>query len=239
MTTPQARDLAYHHQGCEMSGCFYAPPGAGPHPGVLVVHGAHGLTPFIAERAAALAATGLAVLAVDLWGGRDLLTDPAQIGPRLGAFAADRGLWMGRLAAAQAALCAQPETDADRIGALGYCFGGASVLEMLRTGAALRGVVSFHGGLDLVADDWSGAGPGKALLCTGAADPMATPEDLSRITGAMSAAGIDWEADLYGNTVHAFTEPDSPGRPPFARYDARADARSWAAMGRFFNEVFA
>ncbi|GGO38444.1 carboxymethylenebutenolidase [Gemmobacter aquaticus] len=231
------RDLAYSHDGCEMRGLFHVPHGASNLPGVLVVHGAHGLGDFIRASSERLAREGYAVLAVDMWGGRKLLTDPALIGPQLGAFVQDRGMWMGRLAAAQAALATQPETDAARIGAIGYCFGGASVLEMLRTGAALAGVVSLHGGLDVVGDDWAGAQPGEALICTGADDPLASPTDLARITAGMGRAALDWQADVYGGTLHGFTEPDAPGRPPFARYNARADRRSWAATVGFLAEV--
>ncbi|HEY0275795.1 MAG TPA: dienelactone hydrolase family protein [Paenirhodobacter sp.] len=230
-------DLAYSHDGIEMSGQFFAGPAGAP--GLLVVHGAHGLTPFITDAAARISALGYSVLAVDLWGGGRLISDPADIGSLLGACAGDRAMWMGRVAAAHAALTAQPGVDATRIGAVGYCFGGATVLEFARSGGAVKAVVSLHGGLDLCADDWGPQSRGEVLICTGAADPMAKAEDLSRLTVAMSAAGTIWQAEIYGGVKHAFTEPDSPGRPPFAAYDARADRRSWAAMTRFFAETLA
>lgn len=234
-----ARDLAYSDGETEMLGRLFVPAGPGHRPGILVVHGAHGLDDFILSRAERLAGLGHAVLAVDLWGGRERIADPAAIGPRLGAFAGNRAMWMGRVEAARAALAGQPGVDGSRIGALGYCFGGTSVLEFARSGGRVRGVVSFHGGLDMVADDWSAGADASVLICTGAADPMARLEDLARIEAGLSAAGVEWETGLYGGVRHAFTEPDRPGRPPFAGYDARADRRSWASMGEFFQHVLA
>lgn len=234
-----ARDLTYSYEGVEMCGRFYVPTGLGQRPGILMIHGAHGLGEFIKTAAERLSAEGYAVLAVDLWGGRELLTDPSSIGPRLGAFASDRAMWMGRVEAARAALVTQSEVDGAKVGILGYCFGGSTALEFARIGGAIKGAVSFHGGLDIVLDDWGPQSRGKVLMCSGGADPLAKPEDLARLQLAMSHAGIDWETDVYGNTRHAFTEPNRPNQPPFAAYDLRADRRSWAAMTGFFAEIFA
>ncbi|MDS9469897.1 dienelactone hydrolase family protein [Paracoccus sp. MBLB3053] len=233
-----AEDISYSQDGLLMRGCLVAPEGAGDLPGILLVHGAHGLNGFILGIANRLAGQGHAVLALDLWGRREQLSDPARIGEKLGACVRNRAGWMSRVEVARAQLAARPEVDPDRIGALGYCFGGATVLEYARSGGDVAGVVSFHGGLDLVSDEWGTQSRGPVLICSGSDDPMATPEDLTRLTGAMSAAGVAWELDLYGGARHAFTEPDAPGRPPFARYDARADRRSWAAMSEFFNDIF-
>ncbi|ODT83671.1 MAG: hypothetical protein ABS76_01765 [Pelagibacterium sp. SCN 64-44] len=234
-----ARDLAYGYGGAEMLGRFFIPEEQGERPGILVLHGAHGVDGFILSRAERLAGLGHAVLAIDLWGGRELVSDPAAIGPRLGAFAGDRDMWMGRIEAARTALVAQPGVDNSRIGALGYCFGGTGVLEFARRGGAVKGVVSFHGGLDMVEDDWSGQAGASVLICTGAADPMARQEDRVRVEAGMSAADVAWETNLYGGVKHAFTEPDHPGQPPFAGFDARAERRSWVAMREFFQDVLA
>ncbi|MEF2070713.1 dienelactone hydrolase family protein [Consotaella aegiceratis] len=242
MPQVERRDVEYTHEGIRMLGVFCSSAGGAPdkRPGVFVVHGAHGLGTHTLSCAERIAALGYAVLAVDLWGDRRLLTDPSEIGPTLCRFVDDRAMWMGRLNAAHAALAAQPEVDAGRIGAVGYCFGGTSVLEFIRTGHRLAGAVSFHGGLDMVADDWSAAkAGGKALILSGADDPMAKPGDLARLQPVMTEAGIDWEVDLYSHTKHAFTEPDRPNAPPFTAYNERADRRSWQATRGFFEDVFA
>ncbi|RWR34924.1 dienelactone hydrolase family protein [Sinirhodobacter populi] len=233
-----ARDIAYSHAGIGMLGHFEPPADGGPRPGILLVHGAHGLDDFIIGIAGRLSAQGYAVLALDLWGGRARPQGPDAVGAALGGCARDRAGWMARVEAARAALTAQPEVDGARIGALGYCFGGSTVLEYVRTGGALTGGVSFHAGLDLVEGDWSAATKSPLLVCAGAADPMSGAEDLTRITGGMEAAGVPWELNLYGGVKHAFTEPDDPRRPPFAKYDANADRRSWAAMSDFFAHLF-
>ncbi|WP_051356929.1 dienelactone hydrolase family protein [Azorhizobium doebereinerae] len=234
-----ARDITYSGDGIEMIGHFVTPDGAGLRPGILLAHGAHGLDELVIANAGRLAAQGYAVLAIDLWGARARPQGPHEIAARLEGCTGNRRAWMARVEAARAALLAQPDVDAARVGALGYCFGGSTVLEYVRTGGAVAGGVSLHGGLDLVADDWSAARPARVLICTGSADPMATSEDLARITGAMGRAGLSWEADVYGGVRHAFTEPDGPHRPPFARYDANADRRSWAAMSDLFAALFA
>lgn len=232
------RDLEYSFDGARMLGRLFDPVGPASGAGMLVVHGAHGLDDHVANCAARMAELGHAVLAVDLWGERRLLTDPAEIGPMLGRFADDRALWMGRIEAARQALAAA--TGVNRLGIAGYCFGGSSALEFLRTGGDVAVAVSFHAGLDTVGEDWSKATTGAVvLISTGAEDPLAKADDLARIEAGMTAAGVAWETNIYGGTKHAFTEPDRPGAPPFAAYDARADRRSWAAMRDVLAMAFA
>jgi len=237
-----SRDIDYFHGETRMIGRFCAPSveAGGNLPGVLAVHGAHGLGGHVIACAERIAQLGYGVLAVDLWGERKLIADPAEIGATLGRFAGDRDMWMGRMEAARIALAAQPGVDGNRVGAVGYCFGGASVLEMARSGGGLSCAVSLHGGLDVVGDDWSAAMPDvRLLICTGAEDPLAGQPDLVRLQRGMSTAGLGWEVDLYGHARHAFTEPDRPGAPPFAGYNAQADRRSWAAMRQFFEDALA
>ncbi|WP_180899750.1 dienelactone hydrolase family protein [Martelella soudanensis] len=231
------RDCVYGGGEETVTGWLCAPEPASRkrHPGVLVVHGAHGLDDHVVSSSRRIAALGYAVFAVDLWGERKQPKGPDEFGPLLGRYAGDRDYWFSRIDAACAALAGQPETDATRIGAAGYCFGGASVLEYVRMGGRIAAGVSLHGGLDMVADDWSRAVAGTGILiATGADDPLAKSEDRMRIENAMSAAGIVWETDLYGGVRHAFSEPDTPATPPFAAYDAHADRRSFQAMTAFF-----
>lgn len=211
-------------------------------PGVVIVHDAFGVSDAMKGIADRVAALGYAVLVADVWGNGAQLHDESQIGPMIGRFASDRKTWMGRLQAAQQTLAAQPGVDGSRIAFTGYCFGGASVLEFLRTGAVVPGVVSLHGGLDLVGEDWQAARAGsKALVLTGFDDPMASASKLLAVQQAMNAAQIGWEVDSYGLTRHGFTNPnaDKANRPEVLAYSAQADRRSWAAMSRFLAEVLA
>lgn len=235
-----SRDVEYAHDGTRMIGYLCAAPGAEPRPAVLLLHDAFGLSDEMVANAHRLADLGLTVFAADVWGDRTLPGSEREIGPLIGSMVADRARWLARVAAAHEAMLHQPEVDGDVV-ALGYCFGGSSALEYVRTGGDVRGAVSIHGGLDLLDDDWSAPTPAaRVLVCTGADDPMATAEMRERLQAAMSAAGIDWEVDLYSDTVHAFTSRKAQHSPnPGAiAYNARSAARAWEATTRFLRETF-
>lgn len=233
--------IEYFHNEARLLGYFSQPEGE-KSPGVLLVHDAFGITDFIKGIAQKLSGEGYAVLAADVWGDGKVLSSESEIGPMIGQFASDRHSWMGRLQAARETLAAQPGVDAERIVIVGYCFGGASALEYLRTGGDVRGAVSIHGGLDLVCEEWSPApSPRKALLLTGYEDPMAALPKLAALQQSMNAAGVDWEVDLYGHTKHGFTRPDSDraNKPQVIAYHAQSDKRAWAALKRFLEESLA
>jgi dienelactone hydrolase len=144
-----------------------------------------------------------------------------------------------RAQAGLAQLKAQPQVDATRTAAIGYCFGGGVVLELARSGANLSAVVSFHGNLDTPNPADAANINGKVLACHGAADPHVPPEQVAAFADEMNAAGVDWQLIMYGNAVHAFTDwgagdDTSQG----VAYNEAADLRSWADMQQFFGEVF-
>lgn len=234
------RDVDYIHDETRMIGYLCAPEGATRAPGVLLIHDAFGLGEDMIAIAHRLAALGFPVFAADVWGERQQPTAEPEIGPLIGSMVSDRQRWMGRLTAAHEALAAQPEMDGEQVIALGYCFGGSSALEYARTVGRLRGVVSIHGGLDLIGFDWSAApATPRVLVCTGADDPMATGEMRAELQSALTQVDIDWEVDLYSHTRHAFTSPKaqfSP-MPDVVAYNPRSAARAWAATTRFLHEL--
>ncbi|MCW4385667.1 dienelactone hydrolase family protein [Salinibacterium sp. SYSU T00001] len=238
MTT---RDIEYSHDGTRMIGYLSAPEGAQGRPGILLIHDAFGLSDDMKQLAERYAGLGFAVFAADVWGERTTPTSEPEIGPLIGAMVGDRPRWLARIRAAHEAFEAQPEVDADSIVAIGYCFGGSSALEHLRTGGRLRGVVAVHAGLDLLAPGWEAAtASASVLICTGAEDPMATDAMRAELQAGLSGAGIDWELDLYSDTVHAFTNPKSAHSPNPAviAYNPRSAKRSWQATERFLAELF-
>jgi dienelactone hydrolase len=213
----------------------------GPRPGVLVFPEAFGLGDHARSRAERLASLGYAALACDLHGeGRVYdaldavmgLINPLREDPRRTRARARGGL---------EALLARPEVDPARVAAIGFCFGGTMALELARGGAAIAGAVGFHSGLATVAPEDAKAIRGKVLVCIGADDPGIDAAQRAAFEAEMRAGGVDWQMNLYGGVVHSFTNPaaDRLGRPDFARYDAKADARSWAEMQAFFDEIFA
>jgi dienelactone hydrolase len=237
------REIEYFYDSARMLGYFCLDQSkSGVRPGIVLVHDAFGVGEYMKRRADAVAELGYAVLAADIWGDGAQLREESEIRPMIGRFARDRKTWMARLQEAHKVLAAQPNVEAASIASIGYCFGGASVLEYLRTVGSVKGVVSFHGGLDLVGADWSSAPSkeGKALILTGAEDPMAKPSVLLELQDNLTKASLHWEVNIYGNTKHGFTRPDSDraNKPQVVAYNAQSERRSWLAMCRFLDEIF-
>ncbi len=210
----------------------------GPRPGVLVVHEWYGLNAYARRRARDLAALGYAAFAADLYGGGKVAATAAEAGALSSAMKGDRPRMRRAARAALSAMEAQPETRAGNTAAIGYCFGGTAVLELARSGAGVKGVVSFHGGLDAGAGVPAGPVRAAVLVLHGGDDPHAPDAQLVAFIEEMRAAKADWQVVAYGGAVHAFTSPAAGNDPARgAAYDARADRRSWAAMRAFLDEV--
>jgi len=215
--------------------------GVAKRPGVLIVHDAFGLDPHCIAVADRLASKGFAALAVDLWGERRQFTESEAVRSAIADLLCDRDTWMGRVEAARRALVAQTNVDPTRIAAIGYCLGGSTVLEFARLGSDIAGVVSFHGGLDLVGAEWDAAGVrAKLLVCTGAEDPLVPWTALTTFQDNLRNGGVNWELDIYSRAKHSFTRPDAAARstPERSGYDPQADRRSWRAMLNFLSEIF-
>jgi dienelactone hydrolase len=133
----------------------------------------------------------------------------------------------------------RPEVDASRLGGIGFCFGGSTVLQLARDGRDLKGVVSFHGGLQTKAPAKAGAMKASVLVCTGADDPMIPADQVVAFENEMRTAHADWQVISYGNTLHSFTNKQADGSlNPAILYNEKTDKRSWAAMRDFFQEKF-
>ncbi len=209
-------------------------------PGVLVVHEAWGLGEHAKERAMMLARLGYVAFAADIFGERLQVTDMPQALAIIGDLLGNPPKLVARVGAALDTLRAQPKVDNARLGAIGFCFGGSTVLQLARSGADLSGVVSFHGGLGTKAPAERGTIKASVLVCTGADDPMIPPEQVTAFEDEMRAAGADWQVVRYGGTMHSFTNPEADGSiSPAILYNKQADHRSWSAMRNFFEEAFA
>ena len=209
-----------------------------PRPAVIIVHDWSGCNQFVQDKAKQLAKMGYVGFAMDLYGqGRTGTTKEEKVA-LMDPLVNDRRLLQSRLLAAYDALIAIPEVDNNRIAAIGYCFGGLCVLDLARSGAAVKGVVSFHGLLGrpehLERHDISA----KILVLHGYDDPMVKPNQVMTFCDEMTAAGVDWQVQMYGHTMHAFTNPEA-NDPAFGTvYDAASDRRSWLAMTNFLQEIF-
>lgn len=211
----------------------------GQRPGVIVFPEAFGLGEHAREKANRLAQAGYIALAADLHGGGFVHKDLSSVIPVIQGLYANRADWRSMATAAFDALIAQPLVDPNRIGAIGFCFGGTTCLELARTGAALGAVATFHSTLNVGLPEDAGRMRSKVLICHGSEDPLVSKESIDAFMAEMRRDRIDWQFIHLGNAVHSFTEPAADGRgsPQFA-YNKNAEARGWAAMTYLFNETF-
>jgi dienelactone hydrolase len=210
----------------------------GPRPGVLIVHQWKGLTDYEQKRAGMLAKLGYAAFCVDIYGKGVRPKTPQEAGAEAGKYKRDRPLLRERVNAGLDTFRKQTVVDPKRIAAIGYCFGGTTVIELARGGADIAGVVSFHGGLDSPKPEDGKNIKCKVLACHGADDPFVPAKDLEAFESEMRNSGVDWRLNKYGGAVHSFTDWGMDGSMKGAKYDEKADKRSWEDMKAFFAECF-
>jgi dienelactone hydrolase len=214
---------------------------SGPRPGVLVFPEAYGLNEHALSRAQRLASLGFVALACDLHGQALVVEDLGKSIEMLAAMYADPSKTRARATGGLRALTARTEVDASRIAAIGFCFGGTMSLELARSGADVKAVVGFHSGLATVAPKTDAkAIKARILVCIGGDDPFIPLDQRAVFESEMRDARIDWQMNVYGNTVHSFTNPNATNakRPDAVRYSPEADRRSWEAMLNLFVEAF-
>ena len=230
-------EVSYEVEGTACSGYVARPDDDELHPGVLVVHNWLGVTDAVRFRADMLARLGYVAFAVDVFGA-DVRPSPAEAPGVAGGYYGDQRLFRARLTAGLEQLLAQPGVDAARTAAMGYCFGGSGALQLARTGADLRAVVSFHGGLQVGPAGEAADIRAKVLVLTGAIDPVVPPEAVDAFEADLKTApDLDWQVVTYSGSMHAFTEPGTDAPDYGAQFNPVAEARSWAAMKDFFAEA--
>jgi dienelactone hydrolase len=237
----QTHDIDYRHGAVNLRGYLaFDETAAERRPGVLVFHEGLGLGDFAMARARMLAELGYVAFAADMFGDRRQARNLQEVAKLVGDLRDEPQMLRARGRAALAILAALPQVDANRIGAIGFCFGGSVVLELARDGADLKAVVSFHGVLATRTPAVSGNVKASVLVCTGADDPLAPLEQIKAFEDEMRAADVrDWQVISYGNTLHGFTNPAADGSMlRTALYSERADRRAWASMRSLFDEVF-
>lgn len=211
---------------------------AAKRPGVLVIHEWTGIGPHVKKSAEKLAAMGYTAFAADIYGKgvRPSLKDAPTVS---GKYKNDRALLRRRAKAGLDALAKHKTVDSKRLAAIGYCFGGTTALELGRSGAPLRGLVSFHGGLDTPNLSDAKNIKGKVLVLHGAYDPYVPAKQLATFEKEMTDAKVDWELTKYANAVHSFTNPEAGNdNSKGAAYNSQADKRSWEDMKDFLQEIF-
>jgi dienelactone hydrolase len=238
----QERTLSYSVDGVAHEGFLALPESASPEhpvPGILVIHYWLGVTSETKSKVSALAKEGYAAFAVDVYGAPFHPKNREEAGALIGHYKQDRALFRRKLNAGLAILSALPEVDSKNLAASGYCFGGTGAVELARSGAPVKGVVSFHGGLDSPDPSMGKNIHCKVIAFHGADDPFVSASDLSAFESEMREHQVDWQLVKFGGVVHGFTNPEAGNDPSKGlAYDARADRRSWQGMKAFFEEIF-
>lgn len=215
----------------------------GKRPGIVMVHEWWGITKHMHNEARRLARQGYTAFLADVYGDGKTADNPKDAGALASSVMKNPKVMEARFNAARAELAKQPTVDAARIGAVGYCFGGAVVINMARAGADLAGVVGFHASLDL---DTPAPAPGtvkaKVLVLNGADDPFVKKEEYATLKADMDAAKADYRVIEYPGAVHAFTNPEATAlgkkfNLPL-RYDAKVNKEAEGEASRFFAAVF-
>ena len=211
----------------------------GKRPGVLVVPEWWGVNDYATSRAKMLASMGYVAFVADMYGEGKITTDTKQAGEWANEVRGNRPLMRARAGAALAQLKGQPETNPDQTAAIGYCFGGTTVLELARDNAEVLGVASFHGGLAPGNAPTAEKINPKVAVYHGAADKAVSDTELTTFMDEMDSAAADWYLVAYGHAVHTFTNAASGNDPSTnSAYNEQADKRSWRDLKAFFSELF-
>jgi dienelactone hydrolase len=207
-------------------------------PGVLVVHEWWGLNNYVKKRTEQLAGLGYVAFALDMYG-KEMSTEDRKEAARLAGQFRGKPLMRHRAQAGLKVLADNKRVDPKRIAAIGFCFGGTTVLELAYSGADLIGIVSFHGGLTMPKPEDMKNIKAKVLVLHGAEDPVGPSEKAVAFQESMRKVGVDWQMIFYGGVVHAFTNPAAGNdKTRGAAYDEKAARRSWKHMQMFFKEIF-
>jgi dienelactone hydrolase len=204
----------------------------------MVCHAWGGRSELEDSKAIDLAKLGYTGFALDLYGKGILGSGPEENAALMQPFLDDRPMLQERLLLSLDAMRKQPEVDESRIAAIGFCFGGLCVLDIARRGENIDGVVSFHGLFGSPGNTSGNTIKAKVLLLHGWDDPMATPDSVIALTEELTAMGADWQLHGYGNTMHAFTNPQADDPDSGTVYNSAAARRSWAAMQNYLVELF-
>lgn len=232
------RPVQYRHGSATLEGVLMTSEAIPtPAPTVLICHGAEGMSDALIrigeER---ILPSGYQAFAVDLFGKGVSASAPQEFDALMRPFLADRAMLADRLSTVVSVVAGLPEVDPSRLAAIGFCFGGLCVLDMARTGVAVRGVAAFHG-LLTPPPAWTVRPIGcEVAVYHGWEDPFAQPEDVLALAAELTEAGADWRLEAFGHAKHAFMAPFANSPERGIQYDARTARRAWSALEGFLAE---
>lgn len=232
-------NISYFHQDQECKGymAFHSTV-EGPKPAILIAPDWSGRNDFACQKAEMLARLGYVGFVMDVYGDGKVGSTTEEKSKLIQPFLEDRQFLRDRLEAAFNFIKNQSVVDRTRIGAMGFCFGGLCVLDMARSGLDLKGVVSFHGLFGAPENLPNKSIQAKILALHGHDDPMAPPEQVLAFETEMTKAKADWQVHVYGNTEHAFTNPNAHDKKLGLIYNHTAETRALKSMQNFWEELF-
>lgn len=235
----QTREIEYTHEGQELTGYLaWDDAVEGKRPGVLVLHEWWGLNDYIKMRTRDIAKLGYVSFAPDMYGSGRVTDHGEEASAWMKQITENVAHWQDRALRGLEILRAQPRVDSTTVAAIGYCFGGATVMQMAYAGADLDAVVSFHGSLPVPDKEQAQAIRAPILAAHGAADEFVPAEQVQAIQQALEDAGVDWHMVIHGGARHGFTNPEA-GRYGVEniQYDEKAAQRAWEHMKMFFERT--
>jgi dienelactone hydrolase len=237
----QERAVEWELDGTAFAGTLVYDDAGAPRPGLLMIPNWMGVTERAIAHAREIAGDDYVILVVDVYGKDVRPASNEEAGRASGAAYADRNRLRARAAKALEVLKSNASgapLDRGRLGAFGYCFGGAVALELARAGADLEAAVSFHGSLGTSLPAQEGAVKPALLVLNGAADPYVKPEEIAGFKQEMTTAGADWQFVDFSGALHCFAYAD-PNPPPRCAHDPKAAKRAYAMFADFLAERFA
>ena len=233
----ELKPVPYTVDDAQLTGFLADGSGGRAAPGILVAHEGGGLSDHAKRKASRLADLGYVAFALDMYG--KTATTPEEATPLFQGMMNDGAALRRRALAGLDVLRKAPNVDPNRLGAIGFCFGGIVALELARVDAPIRCAIGFHPSFKRPSPSPDGPISARVLMIIGDADPIVPEADRAAFAAEMKAAGADWQLHVFGGVGHSFTNPavDALNFPGFA-YDAIADRRSWAVMLNMLEEVF-
>lgn len=237
---------SYEDKGKELKGYIaFDETIVGRRPAVLVAHAWKGQDAFARKKAESLAELGYVGFAADLYGDGIVVNSNEEALALMRPLFLDRKLLQERIQAAYKTIKNHPLVDPQKMGVIGFCFGGLTAIELFRSGVDLRGAVSFHAVLGNELDGVQAKAvpikeniQGSLLILHGHDDPLVSAQDIEAIQKELTQAKVDWQMHIYGHTSHAFTVPTANDPKMGLFFNPKANERSWQSMKNFFNEVF-
>ena len=230
----------FEHNGAQHRGyIYYDNSDSAERPGILVVHEWWGLNAYARERARQMAADGYVAFAMDMYGADKVTEHPEQAREWMTQTTSNIADWQKRAQLGVELLRAHEMTDGKNIAAVGYCFGGSTVMQLAYSGADVKGVVTLHGSLPPASADQAEAIKAAVLVEHGNADPFIPEERVHQFRAALDAAEADYTFNGYDGVLHGFTNPEASKYGIEAlKYDAHADQQATENMRAFFKRIF-